>query len=87
MTERVVEVISITSASNWWVTNDEVKSFKPLACWALSLKLDDQFPTLSPERVIVGVAADELDFVVGMELKGRIYYHDSEFWKPGEELK
>ena len=87
MVERVIEVISVTSAPNWWVSFDDVKGFKPLACWALSLKLDDQYPSLPPEKVVVGVTAEELDFLAGLELKGRAYYHDSEFWKPGEELK
>ncbi|WP_398470307.1 hypothetical protein [Tardiphaga sp.] len=78
MPKKIVEVLSITSASQWWLAGRDGSSDEPLACWAMVLVYDDQYPSLNADKEIVGVTGNELDSVSSIELDSRMYFHDSE---------
>lgn len=86
MATRAIEALSISSANGWWVSSDSGASFSPIACWVLTLAVNDEFKTLAPDKVIVGVDAYELDSLSGLELENRKYYHDTDFKVIGVEL-
>jgi hypothetical protein len=79
MAKKILEVVNITSAPDWYLTQDEGASYHPVACWALVVLFDDLYPALGAERVVVGVKSGELDSISGIDPDGRTYTHSSEF--------
>ena len=87
MGSKVVEAMSVSSAPGWWLSRDACQTFEPVACWILALVLNDEYATLAPDRVIVGLTGDEFDLIAGLELSERSYHHETAFKVIGEELR
>lgn len=77
MAERIVDVLSLTSASGWFLAR-EGDVYEPLVSWALVSVFDEDYPTIGATKRIVGIVLSEIADISAVVLEGRHYYHQSE---------
>jgi len=69
MSEIVVDIHSISSASGWYFA--EFGGIEPVLCLALVSTMDTAHPSLAPARRVIALDKDHLGDILGMTVENK----------------
>ncbi len=75
MSEVIVDVHSISSASGWYFT--EFDALHPVMCFALVSAFSTDHPSLAPAKTVIALGKDIVGDLVGMTIESK--HTDFEF--------